>query len=155
MQVVRISEPNPQLAMEIRELFAAERLEAPVPGPFELFALFDSNGRIEGAASVEVAEDICILRALAIRPGSRKKGLGYALVSHILFHCSGAHERMYLAARGQQVYFERFGFRIASRAEAPAAVARAILFSGCGPAGGPVMVIDLPQNAGGIVRNWL
>ena len=145
MQVVRIAEPNLRLAMEIRELLAAERLPVPVFTDVDLFAVFDSEGRIEGAAFVDSLEDSCVLGAVVVRRESRKKGLGYTLVSHILCQCSAAHERMFLVSRGAQAYFERFGFRTVSLDGIPERVARSAFVAGCAGEEGPAMVIDLPR----------
>ena len=143
MQVVRITEPNPRLALEVQELFAAEGIPAP---PFEeaaCFAVFDSHGSVEGAAFVSVADDVVLLRAVVVRTASRKKGLGSALVSHILSQCSRTHEELYLVAAREQGFFERFGFKEVPRENHREASAAAARFGTQADEDAPFMVIDL------------
>jgi GNAT superfamily N-acetyltransferase len=143
MQVVRITEPNPRLEMEVRALCEAEGLPAPPFKEAVCFVLFDSRGSVEGAAFVSAGDDTCFLHALVVRGDSRKKGLGSALVSHILSQYSITHERMFLAPKDARDFFERFGFREVPREQVPEA-GEATAWIGEQKAGEtPLLVIDL------------
>ena len=145
MQVVRIAEPNPQLEMDIRTMLAAEGLGAPPYDEAELFALFDQDGRIEAAAFACFLEDACFLRAVVVREESRKKGLGYALVSHIVNKSFARGVRLYLVAVKARGFFERYGFDEVPRGALPESIAGQRWFGAYAGSEAPVMMITLPE----------
>ena len=143
MQVVRITEPNPRLAFEVRELFEAEGTPAPGFEEAACYVIFDSSGTVEGAAFVSSADDVSFLRGIVVREASRKKGLGSGLVSHILSQYSRTHEALYLVAVSGRDFFERFGFREIPREKLPKAFAEAAWRGAPADEGAPFMKIDL------------
>jgi N-acetylglutamate synthase-like GNAT family acetyltransferase len=143
MQVVKITEPNPQIEREIRDLFAAEGFSAPAFEEAACFVVFDSRGAVEGAAFVSSADDACFMHAVVVRADSRKKGLGSALVSHILSQYSGAHEGLYIAVKRARSFFERFGFKEVSRESLPEAIAETVWIGAHANGGAPLLMIDL------------
>jgi N-acetylglutamate synthase-like GNAT family acetyltransferase len=145
MQVVRIVEPNPQLEMDIRSMLAAEGLGAPSCNEAELFALFDPEGRIEAAAFSCFLEDACFLHAVVVREESRKKGLGYALVSHTVSESFARGVRLYLVAVKARGFFERYGFDVVPREALPESIAGEKWFGIYAGSEAPVMMIALPE----------
>ena len=145
MQVVRIAEPNPQLEMDIRSMLAAEGLGAPSCDEAELFALFDRDGRIEAAAYACFLEDACFLNAVVVREESRRKGLGYALVSHIVDKSFARGVRLYLIAVKARGFFERYGFDEVPRGALPESIAGEKWFEAWAGPAAPVMMITPPE----------
>lgn len=145
MQVVRIVDPNPQLEMDIRSMLAAEGLGAPSCDEADLFALFDADGRIEAAAFSCFLEDACFLHAVVVRAESRRKGLGYALVSHIVSQSFARGVRLYLVAVKARGFFERYGFDEVQREALPGSIAGQKWFGACAGSDAPVMMIALSE----------
>lgn len=145
MQVVRIVEPNPQLEMDIRAMLAAEGLGAPSCDEADLFALFDAGGRIEAAAFSCFLEDACFLHAVVVREESRRKGLGYALVSHIVSQSFARGVRLYLIAIKARGFFERYGFDEVPRGALPGSITGQMWFGVYEGSEAPAMMITLPE----------
>jgi amino-acid N-acetyltransferase len=110
-QVVKITDLSPQLEMELHDLIGVLDLSTDVLKDLELFARFDSNGRVQGFAGLREFDEACLLVLVVVRENSRGKGIGSALVSHILWHYAGKVEQMYLVTKTAEDFFQRFGFR--------------------------------------------
>ena len=149
--ILKITGLTPQLEME-----AADLLDGIVPSlgrvAFgELFATFDADGKAVGLASAERHGENCLIYFVVVRQDSRRKGTGSALVNHVLGYFAGKCDRAYVAARGAEKFFERFGFSHVGADEIPEAVIEAGATMGPGAdgrVGGPaatVMMIELPS----------
>jgi amino-acid N-acetyltransferase len=110
MQVVKIAETSPKLEMEIRDILADFRLDASWLEWAELYVVFDSDESVLGVLGANELEDTCFMHAVAIRKDLRGKGIGSLLVGHFLAKSAGRHRAVYLAARGAEGFFDRFGF---------------------------------------------
>jgi N-acetylglutamate synthase-like GNAT family acetyltransferase len=107
--IVKVTELNPQLEMEIRDLLAGMGTVSPGFDGCELFARMDRSGRVLGVACAVEGDEFCHLLFVAVRPDSRRQGTGSMLVNHMLSHYAGTYDAMYLVTE-DETFFERFGF---------------------------------------------
>jgi N-acetylglutamate synthase-like GNAT family acetyltransferase len=107
--IVKVTELNPQLEMEIRELLADMGNSSARFEDCELFARIDQTGRVLGVACAVVGEEYCHLLFIAVRPDARRQGTGSMIVNHVLSHYAGTCDAMYLLTEDES-FFERFGF---------------------------------------------
>jgi len=145
MQVVRIAEPNPPLEMDIRSLLKAEGLSAPPCEDADFFAIFDEEGRVEAAAFACLLEDAGFIHAVVVRADSRKKGLGYALVGHIVNQCFTRGLKLCLVALKAKGFFERFGFEEVPREGLPASIVQEAWFRDYDGMEAPFMILAPPK----------
>lgn len=105
----------------IEQLLAASGL--PLDGVREALPTFivaESNGRLVGVAGLEVRCDNALLRSVAVEPASRSRGLGRALVSHVISDAEARGIRaLYLLTTTAEGYFPSFGFQLIARDEVP------------------------------------
>jgi N-acetylglutamate synthase-like GNAT family acetyltransferase len=121
------------------------RAELPPEGLDEQFgdayAVAEAEGRIVGAAGVEVYGGAGLLRSVAVDPQWRGRGLGAALTRERL---AWAEARglgdVYLLTSTAADYFPRLGFAPVARENVPEAVRRSVQFAGACPASAAVMV---------------
>ena len=94
------------------------------------FVVAIDNDRIVGVAGIEVYEDAGLLRSVAVEQSLRGKGLGAALVSDRLAwaRAQGLRE-IYLLTTTAKDFFDRLGFEVTDRANAPAAMQKAPEFA--------------------------
>jgi amino-acid N-acetyltransferase len=97
------------------------------------FAVARCEGKIVGSSGVETYARCGLLRSVAVDDSKRGFGLGAALVDHVV---ARARERglveLYLLTTGARAYFERHGFGVCPRHEAPAPIRESWEFrSGC------------------------
>ncbi len=138
--VVKVTELNPQLEMEIRNLLAGMGTSPPRFGGCELFARMDRSGRVLGVACAVEGEGFCHLLFVAVRPDSRRQGTGGMLVNHLLSHYAGTCDAMYLVTEDEG-FFERFGFEAIPRERLPEEIRFRIEPGG---SGSKAMGIELP-----------
>jgi N-acetylglutamate synthase-like GNAT family acetyltransferase len=117
-QVLKVTELNPQLAMEIRNLIETVEGHLTYLGGCELFARLDSAGQVLGAACAVGFDEYCLLLYVAVHPHARGQGTGSMLVNHVLTHYARTCGRMYLCT-DEERFFERFGFARVDRASLP------------------------------------
>jgi N-acetylglutamate synthase-like GNAT family acetyltransferase/SAM-dependent methyltransferase len=84
------------------------------------FFVARQSGRLVGVAGVALAGGYALLRSVAVRRESRRKGLAAQLVREAEAHAR-AHgvERMYLLTTTAQAFFARHGYRAVERGSAP------------------------------------
>jgi N-acetylglutamate synthase-like GNAT family acetyltransferase len=102
------------------------------------------DGRIVGAAALEVYKDGGLLRSVVVARALQGSGLGRRLVEAVLAH---ARERrlpaVYLLTTTAALYFPKLGFEAITRAEVPAGVQQSVEFRSACPASATVMRITL------------
>ncbi|HSU15782.1 arsenic resistance N-acetyltransferase ArsN2 [Longimicrobium sp.] len=124
------------------------RAELPPDGLDEQFgdayAVAVAEGRIVGAAGVEVYGDAGLLRSVAVDPEWRGRGLGAALTRERL---AWAEARglgdVYLLTNTAADYFPKLGFAPVAREKVPEAVRGSVQFASVCPSSAAVMVLSL------------
>lgn len=143
--VVKVTELNPQLEMEIRELLADMGKSFARFNDCELFARMEPAGRVVGVACAVSNEEYCHLLFVAVRPDARRQGTGSMIVNHVLSHYAGVCDAMYLLTEDES-FFERFGFARISNDRLPEEI-RQRAGGSCAPATPTAaMHIELPGN---------
>ena len=107
--IVKVTELNPKLEKEIRDLLADMGENSGGFKGCELFARMDQAGHVLGVACTIVGEDYCQLLFVAVRLDARRQGTGSMIVNHVLSHYAGECDTMYLFTEDRR-FFERFGF---------------------------------------------
>jgi N-acetylglutamate synthase-like GNAT family acetyltransferase len=130
--VVKVTELNPQLEMEIRDLLSDMGKSPTRFEDCELFARMDQSGRVLGVACAVSNEEYCHLLFVAVRPDARRQGTGSMIVNHVLSHYAGVCDAMYLLTEDEG-FFERFGFATISNDRLPEEIRRRAAGS-CAPA---------------------
>src|SRR5262245_11221249 len=121
---------------EDRDAVAAllERTALPPDGLDEQFgepyAVAVTDGRIVGAAGVEVYGDAGLLRSVAVDPAWQGMGLGQRLTEERLrWAASHGLDSVYLMTTTAAGFFPRLGFAPVARDEVPAAVRGSLQFA--------------------------
>jgi N-acetylglutamate synthase-like GNAT family acetyltransferase len=127
--VVKVTELNPPLEKEIRDLLADMGKSSAGFEECELFARMDQAGHVLGVACTLEGEGYCQLLFVAVRRDARRRGTGSMIVNHVLSHYAGACDAMYLFTEDEG-FFERFGFERAPEDRLPEDVRRRVGYSG-------------------------
>lgn len=149
--ILKITGLTPQLEMEIADLLEEAALPSRCAERGDLFATFDADGTVVGLACAERCEENCLIDFVVVRPRSRMKGTGSALVNHVLGYFAGRCDRAYVAAGDAGGFFERFGFTLVRAGDVPAiAIAAGLAADAAAKAadGGGVtgiMMLELPS----------
>jgi amino-acid N-acetyltransferase len=108
------------------------------------FVLAFRDGSLVGCAAVEHYGSTALLRSVAVAEQERNHGLGQELVRQTLdsLRAEGL-EKVVLLTTTAADYFQRFGFCVIQRADAPRAVQESVEFQYACPASATVMQIDL------------
>lgn len=86
--------------------------------------------RVVGVAGVEIYEDAGLLRSVAVEQSLRGKGLGATLVSDRLRWAREQRlQEIYLLTTTAKDFFEKLGFEVTERSNAPAAMQKAPEFA--------------------------
>jgi amino-acid N-acetyltransferase len=94
-----------------------------------------------GAAGLETYGNAGLLRSVVVAPAARGKGWGQQLVENRLAYARASGiERVFLLTTTAPRYFERLGFTIAMRSEAPVALAHSREFASVCPASATCLV---------------
>ncbi len=117
----------PMSDADLAEVLALlERSGLPTIGVEEHIAGFlvaRSNGGVVGSAAIESYGASGLLRSVAVAPAQRRAGMGTSLVSQALAKAAREGVRtFYLLTTTAAPYFERFGFVICARDQAPEAI---------------------------------
>ncbi|WP_136413589.1 arsenic resistance N-acetyltransferase ArsN2 [Herbaspirillum sp. ST 5-3] len=106
----------------------------------QLFGAF-AGADLAGAVGLEVYSSVALLRSLAVAPEQRHKGLGGRLVKFAEEHAEAQGvAAIYLLTTTAAPFFEKRGYRVAARADAPDAIRATAQFSGLCPASSTFMV---------------
>jgi len=118
-------------------------LDEQFPAPY---AVAEADGRVVGAAGVEVYGDAGLLRSVAVDASWQGRGVGGALTRERLAwaEASGLRE-VYLMTNTAEGYFPRLGFEPAPRETVPDAVRGSLQFASVCPSSAAVMVLRLSE----------
>ena len=147
MQVVKIAETSPKLEMEIRDILGQAELDPSWLEWAELYVVFDSDETVLGVLGANELEDTGFMHAVAIRRDLRGKGIGSLLVGHFLAKSAGRFRAVYLAARGAEGFFDRFGFSPVSMEALPSSLAGAAWMRDLREASESLMVLVMPTES--------
>jgi amino-acid N-acetyltransferase len=83
----------------------------------------DANGVLAGVAGLELYGSDALLRSVGVAPGVRSQGLGRRLTQDRLrWAAEHGIGRAYLLTTDARGYWERYGFQVIARGEAPPGV---------------------------------
>ena len=113
-----------------------ERCELPIVGVAEnlhAFAVARHEGVVVGASGVETYGSSGLLRSVAVERSSRGHGVGASLLAHVVARAEREGlSALYLLTTTARAYFERHGFTLCPREEAPAGIRESWEFrTGC------------------------
>lgn len=112
------------------------------------FTVAEAGDALAGVAGLEVRDDVALLRSVAVQPDWRDRGVGRALVHHVI---AGAEARglhaLYLLTTTADRYFPSFGFARTTRDAVPAAIRDTAEFRGICPDSAVVMACPLGSAA--------
>jgi len=93
-----------------------------------------------GLVGLEMFGDVALLRSLVVAPAGRSAGAGTRLVRHAEAQArANGVRQLYLLTTTAAAFFERRGYRTASRDDAPAAIRATREFAGLCPASSAFM----------------
>lgn len=133
----------------IDELIRASALPAEVVRDRfpEAYVVARRGGKIVGVAALETHDQAGLLRSVAVAPGERGRGTGIALVAdRLAMAWANGLASVYLLTTTAAPLFRRFGFAVADRVGAPAALAASPEFAALCPASASCMRLDLRVN---------
>ncbi len=122
--ILKITALTPRLKQEITDLLEEAGVRSGCLEKGEIFATFDSEERLTGIACAERYGENCLIHFVAVRSDVRFRGIGSALINHMLGYFAGRCDRAYVAAGNAGGFFERFGFTAVSHRELPESVSR-------------------------------
>lgn len=109
-----------------------------------LFLVITSNGSLRAVGGLERLNDFALLRSVATAPESRGSGQARELVVALEALASSSDIRqLFLLTETAQHYFEKLGYEIIDRNDAPLAIRRSRQFSSLCPASAIVMTKTL------------
>lgn len=104
------------------------------------FVYQGDGGIVLGAAGVELYGNAGLLRSVAVAASVRRRGIAAALIGRIVSRArSEGCDALYLLTLDAEGYFERFGFTVIDRDQAPAAIRGSAEFAALCPASAALM----------------
>ena len=122
-QVVKVTELNPLLEMEIHKLLELVEMSIPDLRKCELYVRLDTVGSVLGVACVRQFDHDCLLTLVAVDPEMQRHGIGSMLVNHVLSHCAGECDSVYIVTE-EEGFFARFGFTLINLDRLPEEILR-------------------------------
>jgi len=114
----------------------------------EPYSVAVSDGRIVGAAGVEVYGNSGLLRSVAVDPAWQGRGVGAALTRERLRWAEDRGlDAVYLLTNTAAGYFPKLGFEPVPRDEVPEGVRTSLQFASVCPSTASVMVLKLREAA--------
>ena len=144
-QIVRVTEINPPLEMEIHRLLDSLGMSIPELEKCELYVRLDTVGSVLGVACARRFDNDCLLTLVAVAPEMQRHGVGSMLVNHVLSHCAGECDSVYLVTE-QEEFFARFGFALISLDRLPEEILRCAGNEGFLRPGVVAMQLVMPAN---------
>lgn len=134
-------------AATVADLPAIERLltdaELPIAGVADslpTFVVAEQTGSLVGAAGLELCGNDALLRSVVVAPAWQSRGLGRALVSHVIAEAETRRlHALYLLTTTAEQFFPAFGFERTTRDAVPADVRATAEFQTACPASATVM----------------
>lgn len=128
--IVTITNPDTEMRDQIRRLLRIVGL--PVDGceDMQVLARFGEDDELIGILGVEDFGGDCLLRSLAVLPAHQNKGIGTALVTHLLTVSAGMNWKIYLFTENAQLFMARFGFKIIPAEQVPETIRFSPLIAG-------------------------
>lgn len=117
------------------ELIAAGLPTSDLAEPSRRFFRFDDDGGLVGYGGLEGIGDVRLLRSLIVTPARRRNGVGGTLLATL--ERAAANDgacALYLLTTTARPFFQRHGYAIIDRAEAPSAIASSTEFRSLCPA---------------------
>lgn len=140
-----ISRPPIQQVNELLQLTGLNGSDI-TDGQLETFFGIRTGQGLAGVVGLAIFGRVALLRSLAVAPSRRGHGLGARLVAHAE---AVAREHgvaaLYLLTETAREYFAGRGYKIADRADAPAAIQATGQFSSLCPASAAFMKKNLPS----------
>ncbi len=144
-QVVKVTELNPLLEMEIHKLLESVGKVTPELQKCEIYVRLDTVGSVLGVACARKFDNDCLLAMVAVDPEMQRHGIGSMLVNHVLSHCAGECDSVYLITEEEE-YFSRFGFTLISLDRMPEEILRCAGNEGFLRPGAVAMQLVMPVN---------
>lgn len=142
MRNLHVIEPlGPVDLPEVQALLAAEKLPTDdLADPSICLFVLREDGVLQGVVGVQTCAEAGLLRSLAVRRDARSGGLGRLLCDQAFAHaCARGLHGMYLLTTGASEYFQRQGFAVITRDEAPTEIRATAQFAALCPASAVVM----------------
>jgi len=113
-----------------------------------LFVVAENNGKVVGVAGVERCGDFGLLRAVAVDPAVRNRGVGTAMTEWLIADSEASGIRaLYLLTTTAEDYFPSFGFEKMARDTVPAEIKESSEFKDICPSSATVMYRDLQKKS--------
>ena len=94
------------------------------------FILLSVEGKTVGCIGLEIWDKVGLLRSFVISEEYRSKGLGIKLYNRLMARAKEMKlSKILLLAKGASIFFEKNGFKIIDRNEAPESVKNSIQFN--------------------------
>jgi len=114
----------------------------------EPYAVAEADGRIVGAAGIEVYGGDGLLRSVAVDPAWQGRGVGAALTRERLRWAQARGlDSIYLLTNTAADYFPKLGFTPMPRGEVPDGVRNSLQFASVCPSTADVLVLKLREAA--------
>jgi amino-acid N-acetyltransferase len=111
-----------------------------VAGSLPTFVVAEHQGKLVGAAGLELCGDDALLRSVVVAPEWRSRGLGRELVDRVIAEGEARRLRaLYLLTTTAEQYFPAFGFERTTRDRVPDGVRATAEFQTACPASATVM----------------
>lgn len=102
---------------------------------------FDRGGEVFGYGGFEAYGDSALIRSIVVAPAHRRRGLGRQIVESVIAEAEKTGVRsVFLLTTDAQAYFERLGFAVIARADAPASILATRQATGLCPSVAALMV---------------
>ncbi len=118
---------------------------------FDRFFVASTGRKRMGCVGMEMYGEHVLLRSLAVARRARNAGIGAALLARAIEESRNAGGRTAwgLTTFGNKGLFDRFGFRVVPRNEAPPALSRSSQFQGVCPESAVLIALSLRTTSGG------
>jgi N-acetylglutamate synthase-like GNAT family acetyltransferase len=137
--VLRIAVSEPERQQVLRMLQAQKLPVTDINEDTVLYQLFDGE-KLVGTAGLDIFDDCALLRSVSVMAGVQGKGYGRSLNQQVeTFARESGINCMYLITTTAKEFFERQGYCVIKREEAPDQVKNTEQFSGLCPSSAIIM----------------
>lgn len=142
---ILLKNANPTQASDLIDFLQTVKLPTrDLPADLSGFTLALDGEKIVGSAGMELLGNLGLLRSVAVAETHRNHQLGQQLFTAALNHARLHKVReVYLITNTAERYFEKNGFQVVARSEAPAEIAQTEQFSALCPSSSVVMRMEL------------